>query len=185
MISQVFWHNRAVTYFVLTLVFGVFYALNNVLTAPLLLAPGAHLVHLPSGIKFLLVLVFGLIGALSVFTVSLCAALAFYFTGNPALAFELAVANGLAPWLTVCFFKDQGLLQAGLENLNWKILSTMGLMYAVLNSSMNQLLLYWNRVIDNLLDGLQIMFVGDVSGVLLVMGLIRLLLYIYKTKTPG
>ena len=97
MILQSFWHNRAVTYLVLTLLFGGFYALNNAITAPLLLAPGAHLVHLPSGIKFLLVLVFGLVGALSIFTVSLCAALAFYFTGDPLLSFELAVANGLAP----------------------------------------------------------------------------------------
>jgi hypothetical protein len=185
MTLQAFWHNRAVTYLVLTLVFGVFYALNNALTAPLLLAPGAHLVHLPSGMKFLLVLVFGVVGALSIATVSLCAALAFYFTNNPALSFELAVANGLAPWLTVCFFTDQGLLQAGLENLNWKILTAMGLMYAVLNSSMNQLLLYWNHVIDNMLDGLQIMLIGDVSGVLLVMGFIRLSLHIYKSKTTG
>ena len=44
---------------VATLVFGTIYTLNNLLTAPLLLAPGAHLVHLPSGFKFLLVLVFG------------------------------------------------------------------------------------------------------------------------------
>lgn len=185
MILQSFWHNRAVTYLVLTLVFGGFYALNNAITAPLLLAPGAHLVHLPSGIKFLLVLVFGLVGALSIFTVSLCAALAFYFTGDPLLSFELAVANGLAPWLTVRFFTDRGLLQAGLENLNWKILTGMGLMFAVLNSSMNQLLLYWNQVIHNLLEGLQIMLIGDVSGVLLVMGLIRLSLHVYKNKTSG
>jgi hypothetical protein len=94
MILPSFWHNRAVTYLVLTLLFGGFYALNNAITAPLLLAPGAHLVHLPSGIKFLLVLVFGLVGALSIFTVSLCAALDYYFTGYPLLSFELDVANG-------------------------------------------------------------------------------------------
>ena len=63
--ANLFWNNRAITYVVLTLVFGTLYALNNVLTAPLLLAPGAHLVHLPSGFKLLLVLAFGMVGALS------------------------------------------------------------------------------------------------------------------------
>ena len=56
--AQVFWQNKAVTYVAVTLVFATIYTLNNLLTAPLLLAPGAHLVHLPSGFKFLLVLVF-------------------------------------------------------------------------------------------------------------------------------
>ena len=56
MFRQLFWHNRAVTFIALSLGFGTVYAMNNLLTAPLLLAPGAHLVHLPSGFKLLLVL---------------------------------------------------------------------------------------------------------------------------------
>jgi hypothetical protein len=80
--ANLFWNNRAITYVVLTLVFGTLYALNNVLTAPLLLAPGAHLVHLPSGFKLLLVLVFGMVGALSVFTVSLVAGYGFFSPVN-------------------------------------------------------------------------------------------------------
>ena len=52
MSTQLFWHNKAVTYVVVTLVFGTIYTLNILLTASLLLAPGAHLVHLPSGFKF-------------------------------------------------------------------------------------------------------------------------------------
>mgnify|MGYP000551223327 CR=1 FL=1 len=55
--ANLFWNNRGITYVVLTLVFGTFYAVNNLLTAQLYLAPGAHLVHLPSGFKLLLVLV--------------------------------------------------------------------------------------------------------------------------------
>jgi len=88
--ANLFWNNRGITYVVLTLVFGTFYAVNNLLTAQLYLAPGAHLVHLPSGFKLLLVLVFGMVGALSVFTVSLVAGLGFYFVGELPLSIELA-----------------------------------------------------------------------------------------------
>lgn len=180
--ANLFWNNRGITYVVLTLVFGTFYALNNLLTAPLLLAPGAHLVHLPSGFKLLLVLVFGMVGALSVFTVSLVAGLGFYFVGELPLSIELAIANAIAPFLTVKFFLDQQLVQPDLNDLRPKVLALMGLLYAVLNSAMNQLLLFWNHAIQNMVDGLMIMFTGDVLGVILVLGLLRLAMRWAKRK---
>ncbi|NDG14128.1 MAG: hypothetical protein EB110_00415 [Betaproteobacteria bacterium] len=180
--ANLFWNNRGITYVVLTLVFGTFYALNNVVTAPLLLAPGAHLVHLPSGFKLLLVLVFGMVGALSVFTVSLVAGLGFYFVGELPLSIELAIANAIAPFLTVKFFLDQQLVQPDLNDLRPKVLALMGLLYAVLNSAMNQLLLFWNHAIQNMVDGLMIMFTGDVLGVILVLGLLRLAMRWAKRK---
>jgi hypothetical protein len=181
--ANLFWNNQGITYLVLTLVFGTFYALNNVVTAPLLLAPGAHLVHLPSGFKLLLVLVFGMVGALSVFTVSLVAGLGFYFVGEMPLSIELAIANAIAPFLTVKFFLDQQLVQPDLSDLRLKVLALMGLLYALLNSAMNQLLLFWNHAIQNMVDGLMIMFTGDVLGVILVLGLLRLAMRWAKRKT--
>lgn len=180
--ANLFWNNRGITYLVLTLVFGTFYALNNVVTAPLLLAPGAHLVHLPSGFKLLLVLVFGMVGALSVFTVSLVAGLGFYFVGEMPLSIQLAIANAIAPFLTVKVFLDQQLVQPDLSDLRLKVLALMGLLYAVLNSAMNQLLLFWNHAIQNMVDGLMIMFTGDVLGVILVLGLLRLAMRWAKRK---
>ncbi|MEY3997718.1 MAG: hypothetical protein RLY60_530 [Pseudomonadota bacterium] len=180
--ANLFWNNRGINYVVLTLVFGTFYAVNNLLTAQLYLAPGAHLVHLPSGFKLLLVLVFGMVGALSVFTVSLVAGLGFYFVGELPLSIELAIANAIAPFLTVKFFLDQQLVQPDLNDLRPKVLALMGLLYAVLNSAMNQLLLFWNHAIQNMVDGLMIMFTGDVLGVILVLGLLRLAMRWAKRK---
>ena len=178
--AHVFWNNKAVTYVAVTLVFASIYTLNNLLTAPLLLAPGAHLVHLPSGFKFLFVLVFGFIGALSIFTVSLLAALVFYFKGMVPLSIELALANACAPLLATKFFSDQGLIRHDLADLNWKILLIMGLLFSGLNTAFNQLVLYWNQMTINMMDGMLIMFVGDITGVLLVIGLIRGILAVYK-----
>jgi hypothetical protein len=140
------------------------------------------LVHLPSGFKLLLVLVFGMVGALSVFTVSLVAGLGFYFVGELPLSIELAIANAIAPFLTVKFFLDQQLVQPDLNDLRPKVLALMGLLYAVLNSAMNQLLLFWNHAIQNMVDGLMIMFTGDVLGVILVLGLLRLAMRWAKRK---
>jgi hypothetical protein len=141
------------------------------------------LVHLPSGFKLLLVLVFGMVGALSVFTVSLVAGYGFFFAGQLPLSIELAIANATAPFLTVKFFLDQQLVQPDLSDLRLKVLALMGLLYAVLNSAMNQLLLFWNHAIQNMVDGLMIMFTGDVLGVILVLGLLRLAMRWTKRKT--
>jgi hypothetical protein len=84
--------------------------------------------------------------------------------------------------MTVKFFIDQQLVQHDLSDLRWKTLTIMGLVYAALNSAMNQLVLYWNRVIHDLIDGLQIMFTGDITGVVLVMVLMRLAIWVVKRK---
>jgi len=84
--------------------------------------------------------------------------------------------------LTVKFFLDQQLVQPDLNDLRPKVLALMGLLYAVLNSAMNQLLLFWNHAIQNMVDGLMIMFTGDVLGVILVLGLLRLAMRWAKRK---
>jgi hypothetical protein len=108
--------------------------------------------------------------------------LGFFFEGELPLSLELAVANALAPLMTVKFFIDQQLVQHDLSDLRWKTLTIMGLVYAALNSAMNQLVLYWNRVIHDLIDGLQIMFTGDITGVVLVMVLMQLAIWVVKRK---
>ena len=50
----------------LTVLYGFVYTINNLLTPFLHLVPAAHLVHIPSGIKFLMVLIFWFTGALSI-----------------------------------------------------------------------------------------------------------------------
>ena len=113
----------------------------------------------------------------------MCAALGFYFPGHLGLSLELATANALAPWLTKRFFLDHEMLQDNLSSLSWKKLLGMGLLFSLLNSSLNQLILYWNQTIQNMVDGLAIMLIGDLSGVCLVTGLIRLGLNIFKAQS--
>lgn len=82
---------------------------------------------------------------------------------------QLAVANAAAPWLTRRFFVDQLGLDASLANLNWHRLMGMGLLYALLNSSMNQLLMHYNHASPSLIEGLAVMVIGDITGILIVL----------------
>jgi hypothetical protein len=63
-----------------------------------------------------------------------------------------------------------------LADLKWKTLLIMGLLFSALNTAGNQMLLYWHQMTLNMIDGMAIMFIGDITGVLLVFGLIRVVM---------
>ena len=178
-------HKPVTVFVVLTVLFAVVYSLNNALTGFLLLVPGAHLVHIPSGLKLMLVLVCGWSAVLAIGVVSFVAGALFFFKGQHLLSLELALANALAPWLTRRFFVDHLALEGSLANLNSRRLIQMGLLYAALNSCMTQWLLHYHGASPSLLDGLLVMFIGDVTGVLLVMAGFRALSRRFlRLKTP-
>ena len=159
----------------LTVLYGLFYALNNWLTPFLHLVPAAHLVHIPSGIKFLMVLVFWTTGAASIAVVSLLAGLLVYFPDNWLLCFELALVNALSPLLTIQLFLGPLALDALIQQLSWSKLLKMGLVFSILNSAMNQLVVYWHGVTTDILSGLEVMFIGDITGFYITLSLLKLL----------
>lgn len=167
--------SKLLKFLVLTVGFGVFYAVNNMLTPSLKLVPAAHLVHIPSGIKFLIVLIFWVTGALSIATVSLLAGMFFFFPDNLVVSVELALVNATAPLLTLIFFKGSRSLDEFIEQLSWIQLLKMGVLFSLLNSSMNQLVVYWNGVATDILTGIEVMFIGDLTGFFITLSLLKLL----------
>jgi hypothetical protein len=161
-------------FLVITFTFGIVYAINNVLTPWLLLVPGAHLVHIPSGIKLVLVILFEKMGACSIAVVSLVAGVLFYFPGQYFLNFELALVNALAPYWAVALFTYAKGIDGWIQSLTSQKIMAIALLYSMLNSALNQLVFYWNHLTADILSGLTVMFVGDVTGVLIVIMLLRI-----------
>jgi hypothetical protein len=169
------WLENSVNQFIaLTLAFATLYAINNAATPFLHLVPGAHLVHIPSGIKFLMVLVFSFMGALSIATVSLVAGLFFYFPNDYAVSLELALVNAASPLLALKLVTGTFRLGGFLEQLHLKKLIKMGLVFAVANSALNQLVIYWNGLTTDFLSGLGVMLVGDITGFAISLMLLKL-----------
>lgn len=164
-------------YLLATLAFGGVFVLNNHLTHHLYWVPGAHVIHIPSGIKLLLVLVLGYLGSLSVLTAIFVAGpFSYFYTGELLLPLQIAIAAALAPWLTARFFFDRLWVRPDLSDLNLKCLFMMGLLFAALNASLIQSLLSLHQITDDFFSSFAIMFLGDISGVLIVLGLMRLFL---------
>lgn len=156
----------------ITLIYSIIYFLNNWLTDFLYLVPGAHLVHLPTGFKLLFVLISGWIGALSIGFVAFVYGFFFMFRGEWALDMELAVIGSLTPYLTYKYFLHKFEIQKDLAWLTLKRVIIMGFTYAVLNSSLLQMALFWNNISTDFLTGFEVMFVGDITGMYLLFILI-------------
>jgi hypothetical protein len=157
----------------LTIGYSIFYFTNNFLTDFLYLTPGAHLVHLPSGIKILMTLIAGPIGALAIFIVSNIWGVMFPFPGQFGLVFLLSIGSAGVPWLVCKICSDKFHLDDELSNLTLSSLLSISFSYAVLNSLLTQSIIYLAGQSQDLWGGVEVMFLGDVTGILLVVSIVR------------
>lgn len=160
------------------MLFGVGYAAiyfgNNFLTEFLYVLPGAHLVHIPSGFKLLFTIIGRWSAALAIGCVSFLNGYFYMFAGDAVLNVQLAGVCGFVPMLTWLFFKHRYHLEDNLANITFRSILLMGLFFALLNSSMIQLVLFWSGIHKNFLQGFAASAIGDITGLYIVMGLIKI-----------
>jgi hypothetical protein len=161
-------------FILVALAYAAIYFLNNSLTGFLYVLPAAHLVHIPSGFKFLFVMIARWGAALAIAFVSFINAYFVMFQGDALLDFQLACASGLAPLLTWLFFKYQLHIDENLGNITFRQILIMGVFFALLNSSLHQMVLFWSGRQSDFTQGLFVMAVGDITGLYIVMLFIRL-----------
>ena len=159
----------------LTLGYGLFYFANNLSTEFLYLTPGAHLVHLPSGVKILMTLIAGPIGALAIFIVSNVWGVLVPFPGQYGLVFLLSLGSAGVPWLVCKICSEKFELHGDLSNLTIRALVTISLSYAILNSLVTQSILYLGGESLDLWSGIGVMVLGDLTGIMLMVSLARML----------
>ena len=176
--------NRLGAALVFTLAYGLIYSLNNALTGFLYLMPGAHLVHIPSGVKLLLVLVGGPAAALGIALVSAASSWFFMFPGEVALTLALATVNGTAPLWARKLLTYPRAWTTDLSRLTAVKFLQLSLLFACLNTSLNQVVLYWGGMTDNFAGGSAVMFIGDLTGCYLVMLLVKAAGRLLSQPTP-
>ncbi len=164
--------------------YGTFYFLNNALTEALYVVPGAHIVHLPSGLKIFMVMIAGMTGALAIAVVGFLWSVLFMFKENYLLTMILSLISGMVPWLTVFILSKKFQLNRDLSNLDWKKLLVIVITFALLNSICLQFIVYRFGESTSLMNGIWVMLVGDVTGIFIVIYSLRFLMKVLEAVSP-
>ena len=153
---------------ILALIYSFAFLANNYVTSTLYLAKGAHLVHIPAGIKLFYVLIFGWIGVVAIFISNLYLSLTGFFEGQYVLSALVAVASSVAPMLGLILVKYFYDVDENFFNITPKILFNIAVLYSILNSISIQLLIHIFEKSNSLVNGIFVMFIGDMTGITLV-----------------
>lgn len=150
------------------LVFLAMLALNEWLFTRLEFAPGINYVYLPGGVRLLCTLLFGGAGALGLLLVSWAVCFFHFFPDDHLRAFMGGVLATAAPYGVYRLAQRAYGIGASLANLTpWRLL-LLALAYSIASPLLHHL---WFAIQGgtNLLHGFWVMFVGDLSGTLIVL----------------
>jgi hypothetical protein len=120
------------------------------------------------------VLLLGWIGALAIFTVTLLAGLLILEEHSLVFPLILAAVQGLTPLITRRIFLKRKLLLDDLSDISRNTLMWITLVFSLLNSVLSQLVWHLSGVTSQLADAILVTFIGDVIGIWVVLGLLKL-----------
>ena len=155
--------------------YTVIFYLNNWLASELSYGLGVNWIYLPAGLRLFLTLIFGLPGAIGI---ALASFLICYFGEFPPeliTCIGVGLISGFAPYLAKIFVLTNIKISPDLSDLSLPKLTVCILIYAVLSAGLHQ----WWFAIRGLEDAgafnhFLVMFLGDVLGTVLLIGIIKL-----------
>jgi len=142
-------------------------AINELLFARLEFVPGINWLYLPAGIRLLSTLLFAEAGAVGLLLVSWLVNLWYFFPDDPVRAFAGGVLATIAPYGVYRLARHWYGLSASLANLTPRRLLVLALLYSIASPVLHHVW-FALRGEKDLLRGLVVMLVGDLTGTLLV-----------------
>jgi hypothetical protein len=164
----------------ITIGYGIFFVVNNFLSQSLYLLPGAHIVHLPSGAKLFIVLVAGIIGATAISIVGVAYGAFVMFKDNYLLVGCLGVATFVTPILSIKVARNIQAFEDDLNGLTSLNLLHLSIAYAVINSILHQIPIYFLTEQPDFINGTLVMLTGDITGVFLLLYIARTVLKVLR-----
>lgn len=137
-------------------------------------AAGIKWVYLPAGMRMLCTLLFGGTGAIGILLASLISSLLYYYPHDPVRAIFTAGISALAPYVVYLIAIRKLGLRASLINLTAPRLMLLILLYSIACPLMHQ---SWNALNGdtvNVTERFVVMFIGNLSGTLIIVYMLRL-----------
>jgi hypothetical protein len=148
-------------------------AANEWLFTHLEFVPGISWIYLPAGMRLLCVLLFGNAGALGLLLVSWLVCFFYFFPDDHVRTFMGGVLSASAPWIANRIAQNVFGLRASLTNLSPARLLVCILLYSVASPLLHHIWFAARGGTDQLLHGFFVMFIGDLTGTLIVVYAIK------------
>ena len=144
---------------------------------------GINWIYLPAGVRLLSTLLFAEAGALGLLLVSWLVSYFYFFPNDVLRSFAGGILATLAPYSIYRFAQLKYSLHASLANLTPRSLLVLSVAYSIASPLLHHL---WFALQgqDNLVQGLMIMFIGDLSGTLLIIYTVKLALSLLPSTSP-
>jgi hypothetical protein len=167
----------------------ILYTLNDWLFASLEFHTGANWVYLPAGLRLLCTLLMGAEGAIGLFLGSMLISA----TTSPNMEFTtLLVAAVISAGIPYCIYRTALFygMPSSLENLSVKFLLVLIFTYSLLTGFAHSIWFWMQGISDDFLGTLLAMFIGDLSGTLIIIYAIKFFLFVLdrfrkKYKLPN
>jgi hypothetical protein len=166
--------DRLRLFLVVTAGYAVFNVANHYLTESLYQETGAHLIHVPSGVRMVIVLVAGVLGAAAISLASFPYAYWILFDGNLPLSIIISITSSLIPLTT--FFVVRRIIhwQNNFADLTPRKLLIISITYATTNATVHQFIYHLFDVVERPVNAWLVMFTGDILGIVIILYLLRL-----------
>jgi len=165
------------------LLFVAMLALNEWLWTRLEFVRGIHWIYLPAGIRLLSMLLFAEAGAIGLLLVSWLVSYFYFFPDDLTRSIAGAILSTLAPYSIYRWAQHRYGLQASLANLTPAKLLVLIVAYSIA-SPLLHCLWFALQGQENLLQGLVVMFIGDLTGTLLVIYSVKAALALLPSSLP-
>jgi hypothetical protein len=153
--------------------------LNEWLFLKLEFMPGINWVYLPAGMRLVCTLLFAEAGAVGLLVISWLVSFLHFFPNDFSRAFMGGILATVAPYLVYKLAQQVFGLRASLTNLTPRRLLICIVAYSVASPLLHHVWFFLHGDRVNLIRGFIVMFVGDLTGTLIVIytmkGLLRLL----------
>ena len=155
------------------LLYSALFFFNDWITEALKYDLGVSWIYLPAGLRLLLILIFGLAGAIGIAIASFTISYFGVFPPDLVTCIGIGLISGFAPLLAKWLVVSSIPINNDLSNLSLQKIIICVVAYAFISAGLHQ---YWFELRDlesSSLDHFLVMFIGDIAGSILLIALIK------------
>lgn len=160
------------------LAYLIIYSLNDWLFVSLEFHTGVHWVYLPAGLRLLCTLLMGAEGAIGLFLGSMLVSVITNLNMDSTTLLVAAIISAGIPYSIYRAALYYG-MPSSLENLSVKSLFALIFAYSVATAFAHSIWFWIQGVSTNFLETLSAMFIGDLSGTLIIIYSIKFFLFVF------